>query len=51
MEFSKSSVKWEIHSNTILPQETRERLNKQPKLTLIATRKKKKNNNNNKNQS
>ena len=42
MEFSKSSAKREIHNNTILPQEIRERSNKQPNLTPKATRRKKK---------
>ena len=36
---SKSSAKREICSNTSLPQETREKTNKKPNLTLKATRK------------
>ena len=39
MGFSKSSAKKEVHSNTSLPQETRETLNKQSNFTLKATRK------------
>ena len=35
----KSSVKKEVFSNISLPQETREMSNKQPNLTLKATRK------------
>ena len=33
MECNKSSFKREIHSNTIIPQETRETLNRQPNFT------------------
>ena len=46
---SKSSPKREVYSNTILPQETRKPLNRQPNFTPKATgkKKKKKNNNNN----
>ena len=39
MGFSKSRVKKEVHSNTSLPQETRETLNKQSNFTFKATRK------------
>ena len=39
MGFSKSSAKGKVHSNTNLPQETREKSNKQPKFTPKATRK------------
>ena len=42
MVFSKSSAKREIHSNTSLPQETRETANKQPNFTCKATRKRSK---------
>ena len=38
MECSKSSFKREVYSNTILPQETRNISNKQPKLTPKAIR-------------
>ena len=38
MGFSKSSAKREFHSNTSLPQETRETSNKQPNFTPKATR-------------
>ena len=38
MRFSKSSAKRKVHSNTSLPQETRETSNKQPKFNK-ATRK------------
>ena len=38
MRFSKSSSKRKVHSNTSLPQETRETSNKQPKFNK-ATRK------------
>ena len=38
----KSSAKKEVYSNTSLPQETREMSNKQPNLTLKATRKRRK---------
>ena len=41
MGFSKSSAKKKIHSNTSLPQETREKSNKLPNFTPKATRKKK----------
>ena len=34
MGCSKSSLKREVYSNTILPQETRKALNSQPKFTL-----------------
>ena len=47
MEYSKSSSKREVYTNTILSQETRKISNKQPNLTPQATRerstKKKKN--------
>ena len=39
MEFSKSSAKGKVHSNTSLPQETREKSNKYPMFTPKATRK------------
>ena len=39
MGFIKSSAKREVHSNTSLPQETRETSNKQPKFTPKANRK------------
>ena len=39
MGFSKSSAKREVHSNTSLPQETRETSNKQPNFKCKATRK------------
>ena len=39
MGFSKSSAQREVHSNTSLPQETRETSNKQPKFTPKATQK------------
>ena len=38
MGFIKSSAKEKVHSNTSLPQETREKSNKQPNPTLKATR-------------
>ena len=38
MGCSKGSSKREVYSNTILPQETRKISNKQPNLTLIATK-------------
>ena len=38
MGCSKSSLKREVYSNTILPQETRKISNKQPNLTPKATR-------------
>ena len=41
MGFSKSSAKRKVHSNTSLPQETREKSNKQPNFTPKETRKKK----------
>ena len=37
MEFSKSSAKGKVHSNTSLPQEIREKSNKQSKFTPKAT--------------
>ena len=43
MRFSKSSAKREVHSNTSLPQETRETSRKQPNFTPKATRKRTKN--------
>ena len=48
MGFSKSSAKVKVHSNTSLPQETRETSNKQPNFTHKQLEK---NNNNNKTQS
>ena len=42
MGCSKSSPKKEVYSNTILPQETRETLNRQPNFTPKTTGKKKK---------
>ena len=39
MGFSKSCAKREVHSNTSLPQETREASNKQPNFTPKAARK------------
>ena len=39
MELSKSSAKGKVHSNTSLPQETREKSNKQANFTRKATRK------------
>ena len=39
MGFSESSAKREVHSNTSLPQETRETLNKQLTFTHKANRK------------
>ena len=39
MVLSKSSAKGKVHSNTGLPQETREKSNKQPNSTPKATRK------------
>ena len=39
MGFSKSSAKGKVHSNTSLPQETREKSNKLPNSTPKATRK------------
>ena len=45
MGYSKTSSKREVYSNTILPQETRKTLNRQPNFTPKATgkRRKKKN--------
>ena len=37
MGFSKSNSKREVYSNTILPQETRKTLNRQPNFTPITT--------------
>ena len=37
--FSKSSAKGKVHSNTNLPQETREKSNKKPNFTSRATKK------------
>ena len=37
MGYSKSSSKREVYTNTILPQETRETLNRQPNFTPKAT--------------
>ena len=42
MRFSKSSAKGEVHSNTSLPQESREITTKQPNFTPKTTRKRKK---------
>ena len=39
MGFNKSNAKREVHSNTSLPQETRETSNKQPNFTPKVTRK------------
>ena len=39
MGYSKSSSKGKVHSNTSLPQETREKPNKQTNFTPKATRK------------
>ena len=39
MGFSKSSAKGKVHSNTSLPQETREKSNKYPNFIPKATRK------------
>ena len=44
MGFNKSSAKREVHSNTSLPQETRETSNKQPNFTPKAIRKRRKGN-------
>ena len=41
MGFSKSCAKGKVHSNTSLPQETREKSNKLPSFTPKANRKKK----------
>ena len=38
MGFSKSSAKGKVHSNTSLPQKTKEKSNKQPNSTPKATR-------------
>ena len=43
MGCSKSSSKKEVYSNTILPQETRKTLNRQPNFTPKTTGKRKKN--------
>ena len=43
MRCSKSSSKREVYSNTILPQETRNILNKQPNFTPKAIRERRKN--------
>ena len=40
MRFTKSSAKGKVHSNTSLPQETRETSNKQPNFTSKTTRNK-----------
>ena len=37
MRFSKSSSKREVYSNTILPQETRKTLNREPNFTPKTT--------------
>ena len=42
MRFSKSSSKREVYSNTILPQETRKTLNRQPNFTPKTTGKRRK---------
>ena len=42
MGCSKGSSKREVYSNTILPQETRKTLNRQPNFTPKATRKRRK---------
>ena len=39
MGFSKSSAKGTVHSNTSLPQETKEKSNELPNFTPTATRK------------
>ena len=39
MGYSKSSAKGKVHSNTSLPQETREKSSKEPTFTPKATRK------------
>ena len=39
MGFSKSSAQGNVHSNTSLPQEMREKSNKQPNFTPKVTRK------------
>ena len=44
MGYSKSSSKREIYSNTILPQETRKTLNRQPNFTPKATGKRRRKN-------
>ena len=43
MGFSKRSSKRKVYSNTILPQETRKILNRQPNITPKTTGKKNKN--------
>ena len=40
MGCSKNCSKWEVYSNTSLPQEARKSSNKQPNFTSKATRKK-----------
>ena len=52
MRFSKSSAKGKVHSNTSLPQETREKSNKSSKPGSIpkATRKKRNDENSSKDQ-
>ena len=47
MGCSKSSSKKEVYSDTILPQETRNNSNKQPKLTTQAIRERRTNKNKN----
>ena len=42
MGFSKSSAKGKVHSNTSLPQETRETSNKKPNLKAKAIKKRSK---------
>ena len=42
MGFSKSSAKREVHSNTSIPQDTRQASNKQHNFTSKASRKRKK---------
>ena len=42
MGFSESSSKREVYSNTILPQETRKTLSRQPNCTLKTTGKRRK---------
>ena len=44
MGFSKSSAKGKVHSNTSLPQETRETSNRQPNFTPKTTGKRRKKN-------
>ena len=43
MGFSKSNAENEVHNNRSLPQETREKSNKQPNFTHKATRKRRTN--------